>query len=68
MPQSPSVGHIVHIGVAPVAALITRVNPDETVDLTLFLPDGTTEGQADVPHSETPSDTAWNWPPFVAAK
>ena len=65
MTQKPSVGRIVHKGLEPTAAIITKVNGDETVDLHLFCIDGTTEHQTGIPYSETPSNTAWSWPPRV---
>lgn len=60
-----TVGRIVHIGVDPVAALVTKANADGSASLRLFFPDGTTEHQENIPFSSAPSDFAWSFPPRV---
>jgi len=60
-----SVGRIVHIGSIPCALLVTAVNADGTINGLMYLPDASTEPKLGLHFSETPSDTAWSWPPRV---
>lgn len=69
---TPSVGRIVHFVDADttvcVAAVITQVNPDATVNVHIWAPSGGTAGIPDVP--EAPSQpyaaTSWHWPEVVS--
>lgn len=63
--MQPTVGSSVHLGAQPVAALVTEVNADGTVGLTVFPPGQPPMTAASVPYSETPADGAWSWPPHV---
>lgn len=53
----------------PLAAVITVVNDDGTVGLTIFMPPlppngtATIEGRLRAPFSDTPKPGHWNWPP-----
>lgn len=61
-----TVGRFVHMGVSPPCSLwVGAVNADGTVNGLLLFPDGATETKTNIPYSETPSDTAWSWPPRV---
>lgn len=70
--MEPTIGRIVHYGIADVQdgvptivaipAMITKVNSDGTVALTLF--DVTDVGWCySAPHSETLKEKHWMWPP-----
>jgi hypothetical protein len=72
--MKPSIGRIV-IFVPPQAcvgpesldrypALITKVNEDESVELTTFGPNSLYY-QHSVKHSEGPESGCWHWPPRV---
>lgn len=73
MDQKPSVGRIVHYtpddsDQRPWAAIITRVSRDESrldVNLTVFMPDGSTSPREIVEFSEKPQPGHWSWPPRV---
>lgn len=76
MDQKPSVGRIVHYGyyqpwrdvegekLVAVAAIVTQVNEDGTVNLAIFLPSGGLPTTASyVKQSETLEKDSWMWPP-----
>lgn len=72
--MTPSIGRIVHYtnlgdkdGRYPPetqAAIITKVNEDDTVALKIFYPTGIFD-MPRVPFSEEPARGHWNWPPRV---
>lgn len=73
MDQKPSIGRIVHFvgdrDATHIAALITGVNEDNTVNLTLFGPNGGMGFRFNVKENqgiETPiSLNSWHWPERV---
>lgn len=80
MPQSPSVGRVVHyqsygtpggeFTPQPRAAIVTQVADDgETVGLFIMNPTGVFFPTA-VKHAadDAPTPGCWNWPPYVPAK
>ncbi len=64
--MSPTLGRIVHyhthLGIT-VAAIVTQVLDNETINLTMFAPMGATEGRLSVKQGDEPG--CWNWPPRV---
>lgn len=72
--QTPSIGRVVHYqsrgsadGVfapEPRAAIITRVNTDDTVDLCVLNPTGVFF-DFHLQYSEDPEGGCWSWPPRV---
>jgi hypothetical protein len=72
MQSKPSVGRIVHFtsplsaSGKPLAAIVTGVNDDDTVSLTVF-PPGTGElifeNVPCAPNATEPARGYWNWPP-----
>lgn len=70
MEQKPSVGRIVHYqaynekGECAYAAIVTRVNEDETIDLATF-GSNSLYFQPKVKYSAEPKPGCWNWPPKV---
>ncbi len=62
--MNPTVGRIVHyhthLGVT-VAAIVTWINEDESVNLTMFAPMGATEGRIGVKQGN--ESGCWSWPP-----
>jgi hypothetical protein len=80
MPQTPSIGRIVHFyppqatpgdGDVAWAALITCVNPrarqepDNGISAAVFLPSGTAMAYPFIPFSDTPKPGHWSWPPRI---
>lgn len=70
MSQKPSVGRIVHYlpygAAAPLAAIITRINEDETVNLTVFASDQIGAAVMRFTYvSEGEYFGQWSWPPRV---
>lgn len=67
MSQQPTVGRIVHYqplnSPLPLAAIITGIEEDDFVNLSVFMPDGTLKPQRNVAHTNTPHEGCWNWPP-----
>lgn len=67
--MKPTVGRIVHYHQAgyeePLAAIITKVWTDHTVNLTVFYPDGATTARSSVSlvENDVPSWGFWSWPP-----
>lgn len=69
MSQLPTVGRIVHyVGPnsnQPLAAIINSLEPEfspECVNLTVFMPDGTTKLAHYVHMADTPTPHYWTWP------
>lgn len=55
----------------PLAAIITAVGDDGSIDLTIFMPPipptgaATLQGRIGAPFSENPKPGHWNWPPRI---
>ena len=69
MSQKPTVGRTVHFlatsgDVGPYAAIVTAVNPDDTVELVTFGRNSVYFNHA-VSFSEEPAAGCWSWPPRV---
>ncbi|WP_043654390.1 hypothetical protein [Nocardia thailandica] len=74
MSQKPSISRDVHYQTfgtpggehlpEPVAAKVTHVYGDDTVDLFVIYRNGTSHKER-VPFAETPTPGHWNWPPRV---
>jgi hypothetical protein len=79
-PETPSVGRIVHfvdrealvsahergVAVQPWPAVITQVNDDGTLELTVFPPEATTHATTrphSIPKGEPGEANRWSWPP-----
>ncbi|WP_404285421.1 hypothetical protein [Glutamicibacter arilaitensis] len=62
----PTVGRIVHYlpptRTKPLAAIITDVEEDDFVNLTVFLADGTTKPAKNVCYTEQLTEFCWTWP------
>lgn len=67
--MKPSVGRIVHAYVLdniPYAAIITEVDGDEVISLSVFVPESGPPQHTDkMSYSETPKQGCWTWPPRV---
>lgn len=66
--QVPTLGRIVHFTGAeggPMAALIVRVNDNDSVNLEVYGPFGLNVHRQDVPFSDSPTPGCWSWPPRV---
>lgn len=65
--MKPTIGRIVHYKRAGLnqtwPAIITAVHSDTNIALTAWPPMGAPWMQSDVPHSPTPADECWWWPP-----
>lgn len=73
--QTPTVGRFVHLQVldsadqsaAPVlkarTAVVSDVNADGSVELTVFPPKAAPYSASNVPGAENPTAGSWNWPP-----
>lgn len=71
--MTPTVGRIVHFGsastpVEPLAAIVTKVHSDDTVDLSVFKPGQSgAEAYTSVSRSDALDAFRWSWPVVVAA-
>ena len=74
MDQQPSVGRIVHYRLAAgepcKAAVITRVNDDDSICVTIFVPNSTVVTIATLEHESSTNPLAqavgtWHWPERV---
>ena len=66
--QKPSVGRIVHYSHSgtPLAAIITMVHTDTTINLTVFAQNGDSWGRQTVSYNEDRvTHGTWSWPPRV---
>lgn len=67
--MKPTVTRLVHYhheGLEPLAALIVKVNEDDTVNLTVFGEQGGFFGTIiGCKYSEKPENGCWSWPPKV---
>lgn len=66
--QTPSVGRIVHLlfhhSLTPSPAIVTGVNPDDTIDVTVFFRHAGPDYMQAVPYGLSPDAVAgWVWPP-----
>lgn len=61
----PTIGRIVHYQKSgePLAALITAVNEDGTVNLAVFSSWGSTYPEHRISDAAEPTAGHWNWPP-----
>lgn len=63
--KRPSVGRIVHYGPRHLAAIITAVWSDTSVNVTVFDPSGTVYPKSSLVLDSEDENMRWSWPEYV---